>query len=295
MVCLLSLPLLVLFSFPFLWRSVHGIGGIMAAMAEARITALANDGELLRSLPEMGSDGTIRRLKALSRPGRSDPYHGPVPPSVEGLMQEPRFTGFWNRLSRAPASEFNANARRCWDAASAMRQAASQPRLPVPLTMLARHARVEPFDCLQCAVSTCELCGGIAQSTDDKCCHVLLGDVLRETAAWLNRQGITWFLFAGTLLGAIRDQGIIRWTNDLDIAIWEPDLDRLRELDPELEKRGNIRYFIDHDTLPHMPPIGEVCVCLLYTSDAADEEDSVDLGGRRIIKQKKKQQSKIEG
>ena len=25
--------------------------------------------------------------------------------------------------------------------------------------------------------------------------------------------------------------------------------------------------------------------CLLYTSDAADEEDSVDLGGRRIIKQ----------
>src|SRR5674536_82170 len=27
--------------------------------------------------------------------------------------------------------------------------------------------------------------------------------------------------------------------------------------------------------------------CLLYTSDAADEEDSVDLGGRRIIKNKK--------
>ena len=26
--------------------------------------------------------------------------------------------------------------------------------------------------------------------------------------------------------------------------------------------------------------------CLLYTSDAADEEDSVDLGGRRIIKAK---------
>eukprot|EP00658_Telonema_sp_P-2_P058790 TRINITY_DN47361_c0_g1_i1.p1 TRINITY_DN47361_c0_g1~~TRINITY_DN47361_c0_g1_i1.p1 ORF type:complete len:122 (+),score=30.09 TRINITY_DN47361_c0_g1_i1:114-479(+) len=29
--------------------------------------------------------------------------------------------------------------------------------------------------------------------------------------------------------------------------------------------------------------------CLLYTSDAADEEDSVDLGGRRIIKKKKKE------
>ena len=32
-----------------------------------------------------------------------------------------------------------------------------------------------------------------------------------------------------------------------------------------------------------------VCVgpCLLYTSDAADERSSVDLGGRRIIKKKK--------
>eukprot|EP00658_Telonema_sp_P-2_P046571 TRINITY_DN34813_c0_g1_i1.p1 TRINITY_DN34813_c0_g1~~TRINITY_DN34813_c0_g1_i1.p1 ORF type:complete len:251 (-),score=70.73 TRINITY_DN34813_c0_g1_i1:35-676(-) len=33
--------------------------------------------------------------------------------------------------------------------------------------------------------------------------------------------------------------------------------------------------------------------CLLYTSDAADEEDSVDLGGRRIIKKKNKRKAKI--
>ena len=30
------------------------------------------------------------------------------------------------------------------------------------------------------------------------------------------------------------------------------------------------------------------CLCLLYTSDAADERSSVDLGGRRIIKKKKR-------
>src|SRR5664280_3799895 len=35
-------------------------------------------------------------------------------------------------------------------------------------------------------------------------------------------------------------------------------------------------------------------ICLLYTSDAADEEDSVDLGGRRIIKKKKKKRQKKE-
>ena len=32
--------------------------------------------------------------------------------------------------------------------------------------------------------------------------------------------------------------------------------------------------------------------CLLYTSDAADEEDSVDLGGRRIIKKKTQEKKK---
>ena len=36
------------------------------------------------------------------------------------------------------------------------------------------------------------------------------------------------------------------------------------------------------EILKHFP------VCLLYTSDAADERSSVDLGGRRIIKKKNK-------
>ena len=34
------------------------------------------------------------------------------------------------------------------------------------------------------------------------------------------------------------------------------------------------------------PPEEQARRCLLYTSDAADERSSVDLGGRRIIKQK---------
>ena len=34
--------------------------------------------------------------------------------------------------------------------------------------------------------------------------------------------------------------------------------------------------------------VKQIDTCLLYTSDAADERSSVDLGGRRIIKKKKK-------
>ena len=35
-------------------------------------------------------------------------------------------------------------------------------------------------------------------------------------------------------------------------------------------------------------------LCLLYTSDAADERSSVDLGGRRIIKKKKQEKNRVE-
>ena len=35
-----------------------------------------------------------------------------------------------------------------------------------------------------------------------------------------------------------------------------------------------------------LEPERPTCTCLLYTSDAADERSSVDLGGRRIIKKK---------
>ena len=34
---------------------------------------------------------------------------------------------------------------------------------------------------------------------------------------------------------------------------------------------------------------GQPHTCLLYTSDAADERSSVDLGGRRIIKKKNRE------
>ena len=36
-----------------------------------------------------------------------------------------------------------------------------------------------------------------------------------------------------------------------------------------------------------------IVTCLLYTSDAADERSSVDLGGRRIIKKKKNDETGV--
>ena len=52
-----------------------------------------------------------------------------------------------------------------------------------------------------------------------------------------------------------------------------------------IEKSGSRIVFDWTGSDPQVP--GNVNFCLLYTSDAADERSSVDLGGRRIIKKKK--------
>eukprot|EP00656_Telonema_subtile_P008097 TRINITY_DN13798_c0_g1_i2.p1 TRINITY_DN13798_c0_g1~~TRINITY_DN13798_c0_g1_i2.p1 ORF type:complete len:100 (+),score=0.74 TRINITY_DN13798_c0_g1_i2:113-412(+) len=60
---------------------------------------------------------------------------------------------------------------------------------------------------------------------------------------------------------------------------------------------ASIQHLVRHSRLAERSqrcqilPVLCVDTCLLYTSDAADEEDSVDLGGRRIIKKKKTAES----
>ena len=64
---------------------------------------------------------------------------------------------------------------------------------------------------------------------------------------------------------------------------------RQRHNNPMQSVAGKV--FFNGQSTGHNQLIGSVTLtwlCLLYTSDAADERSSVDLGGRRIIKKKKK-------
>ena len=54
------------------------------------------------------------------------------------------------------------------------------------------------------------------------------------------------------------------------------------------------RHLIAHALQPVGDPPDLRLACLLYTSDAADERSSVDLGGRRIIKKKKMKQHALD-
>ena len=63
---------------------------------------------------------------------------------------------------------------------------------------------------------------------------------------------------------------------------------------PEFHRIGHITWFADYTAGREFRPAPknlseyQYTICLLYTSDAADEEDSVEIGGSRIIKKKKK-------
>ena len=72
------------------------------------------------------------------------------------------------------------------------------------------------------------------------------------------------------------------------------DLVRSRGLGDVYKRQGGVRAMREAlEQLGRDPATVQVTsylrACLLYTSDAADERSSVDLGGRRIIKKKQKE------
>ena len=53
----------------------------------------------------------------------------------------------------------------------------------------------------------------------------------------LDSNGITFYIHFGTAIGAIRHDGFIPWDDDIDLAVWEEDLDRVNEvLSEQLDK-----------------------------------------------------------
>ena len=77
----------------------------------------------------------------------------------------------------------------------------------------------------------------------------------------------------------IRDLVRSRGLGDVYKRQQQPDLGGEPVLEPQLEHRQLL-----DERAPTL--LAQPRACLLYTSDAADERSSVDLGGRRIIKKK---------
>ena len=78
------------------------------------------------------------------------------------------------------------------------------------------------------------------------------------------------------VLGSIADKAVVSGV----FSSYQPDIV------VNLAAQAGVRYSIDNP---------DSYICLLYTSDAADDPLCVDLGGRRILKKKKKKTGKTRG
>jgi len=63
--------------------------------------------------------------------------------------------------------------------------------------------------------------------------------ILKETINILNRHSIEYYLDFGTLLGAVRDNGLIPWDNDIDISLFrEEDYHKINEVLKDVRREG---------------------------------------------------------
>ena len=81
--------------------------------------------------------------------------------------------------------------------------------------------------------------------------QLLLLEMLKEVDQICKKHDISYSLFAGSALGAIRHQGFIPWDDDLDIVMLRKDYERFlaiaeTELDPE-------QYFLQKEFSEHWP------------------------------------------
>ena len=94
---------------------------------------------------------------------------------------------------------------------------------------------------------------GFTVSTERKRINLVYLDLLQEFDRLCRKNNITYWVFFGTLLGAVRHRGFIPWDDDVDIMMPREDFDRLLHMSSE-EFGAEAPYFLQNmNTDAHYP------------------------------------------
>lgn len=107
--------------------------------------------------------------------------------------------------------------------------------------------------------------------------HACLMDIALEIRSICEKHNIKFFLIGGTLLGAVRHQGIIPWDDDLDVGMLREDYERFLKVS-ELELKKSFILVTPEKYAQYGKPYAKVMI-----KDTLFEEETIPAGSPQGI------------